>query len=282
MKCIIYTDKYAKEAESVSVKNLIIEIKPLGIKFNTITTQSNNANNVLVDEKVLDWNQVNKLDGEIAGVIVPQKEYKIKRTLYGVCRETRFQVFANTNKKRTLDTIKHEILHALSFKLNKPDLLHEYLNQGKTLEDYEEYLSVPRKTNQQKLLEIAKAFVGKDISPNDVAPDELGCAESVSEAIRKIYPDFSIIVSTKMLFDRLNNDKRFRRTTDLDAGNVIISPTGMGNGKIIGHTGIIGEDQIIYSNDSIKGTWEKNYTITSWVNRYRKIGGFPLYVFKIL
>ena len=39
--------------------------------------------------------------------------------------------------------------------------------------------------NRIKLYEAARSFIGTDASPNDLAPDELGCAETVNEIIRR-------------------------------------------------------------------------------------------------
>ena len=133
------------------------------------------------------------------------------------------------------------------------------------------------------LLKVAVTSVGTDVSPLDKAPDMLGCAESVSMVIREIDPTFPIHVSTTKLFKELEKNPKYERTTDLTAGNIIISPTGYGSGGLSnGHVGIIGKNGVIYSNDSYKGTWEQNYTIKSWVARYRVRGGFPIFVFKVL
>ena len=35
--------------------------------------------------------------------------------------------------------------------------------------------------NRIRLYEAARSFIGTDASPNDLAPDELGCAETVNE-----------------------------------------------------------------------------------------------------
>jgi hypothetical protein len=34
------------------------------------------------------------------------------------------------------------------------------------------------------------------------------------------------------------------------------------------------------SNSSATGLWTNNYTITSWVARYRDKGGYPIYFFR--
>lgn len=279
MKCVVYTTKkYKNFPKKVSIKNIEFAIIVSDKKYKTQEDISYNADNVQVKENVLAWSDIPN-DKDFSMVIVPAKDYKIRRGLYGISNGTRSQIFANTNNSRTKDTIKHELLHCIAKKFGKTDTLHEMLKSGKSLEDFEEYLwAIPKVNN---LLSLAKSKVGEDASPNDMAPDGLGCAESVSTLISHLI-NFPIILSTKVLYETLKSDSRFERTLKLDAGNIIISPTGYGNGNLAhGHVGIIGENEIIYSNDSATGNWLANYTITSWVNRYRKIGGFPIFVFKM-
>lgn len=138
---------------------------------------------------------------------------------------------------------------------------------------------IKEKSNREILLEASRQFVGEDASPDDMVDDALGCAESVSQVIRCLYPDFPIIPGTYSLNQHLARDNRFMGTLNLDPGNIIVSPTGTGNGTIRGHTGIIGENGRIYSNNSFTGIWELNYTIESWVRRYRTMGALKLYVY---
>ena len=41
--------------------------------------------------------------------------------------------------------------------------------------------------NRIKLYEAARSFIGTDASPNDLAPDELGCAETVNESFERLW-----------------------------------------------------------------------------------------------
>ena len=132
---------------------------------------------------------------------------------------------------------------------------------------------------RENLLLEAEKWLGKDASPLDNAPEDLSCAESVSYIIRQVLPDFPRVTGTYTLWEVLKKDKRFRDTLDIRPGCVIISPTGKGNGQIIGHTGIVGR-KFIMSSNSPHGTWSENYTLDGWVQRYRKIGGFPIYIFE--
>lgn len=130
------------------------------------------------------------------------------------------------------------------------------------------------------LYERARTFIGADASPLDAAPDEYGCADSCSRVIDGTFGDFPPTTSTALMHQQLLKHPKFKGTLDLNPGNVIISPTGRGNGSIHGHVGIISKDGKIMSNDSSDGIWKENYTIATWIDRYRKLGGFPIFVFE--
>ena len=87
-------------------------------------------------------------------------------------------------------------------------------------------------------------------------------------------------MATWKLYKLLKKDKRFKLTLVLKAGNIILSPTWSGNNTIRGHTGIIGENNIIMSADSNDGIWKENYTIDKWIKRFRQKGQMPIYVFE--
>jgi hypothetical protein len=129
----------------------------------------------------------------------------------------------------------------------------------------------------EELYQISKALLGQDVSWRNLAPKELACAESVSSLIQHIYPDFPTEVSTIKLNRLLENDARFEYTTEWEPGTIIISPT---DGVSIGHTGIFGQGDAIMSNTSLTGVWEKNYTLDSWIRRYRSKLGLKIKFFK--
>ena len=101
--------------------------------------------------------------------------------------------------------------------------------------------------------------------------------------IRQIHPNFPILTYTLTLHRTLKADPRFRNTLELMPGNIIISPTTMGNGSIAnGHVGILGENEIIYSNNSRTGKWDKHLTLSSWIAYYRTKGGYPIVVYEVV
>lgn len=157
-----------------------------------------------------------------------------------------------------------------------------YTNTVKILE----LLSSDPRSDPKGLADYAEAFLGTDASPNDVAPDELGCAESVSEIIQEIFPDFKMQPATWILKDQLDADSRFERVVKAKRGDIIMSPTRSGDPDVgfIGHTGIFQSPTQIMSNSSYSsppGMWEKNFTLDSWVKRYRGLGNLKIYYYRI-
>lgn len=135
--------------------------------------------------------------------------------------------------------------------------------------------------NGQHIYQVALNYLGIDASPNDVAPDEYACAETVSDILAAAGFDIGVIVSTYQLYEKLLSGGIFEPVSVPMAGDVIISPTGTGNGTLPnGHTGIMGENGLIMSNSSATGNFTQNYTLESWNARYKDIGGFPVYFFR--
>lgn len=139
---------------------------------------------------------------------------------------------------------------------------------------------LPPKSPCELVYEVSVASLGVDISPKDMAPDTLGCAESVSHILKSVFPDFPVLVSTVDLANHLFKDPRFKGTLQYKPGVIIVSPTGTGNGTLRGHTGIFHEGSVIASNTSKTGLWEENYTLSSWVDYYRIKGGLKIYFFE--
>ena len=132
----------------------------------------------------------------------------------------------------------------------------------------------------QTLYQVALARLGTDVSPLDRAPDMLGCAESVSELVRKVYPDFPIITGTSSLWRLLDMDPRFKKVSIPMPGAIIISPTGTAPTKMPGHVGIMGMGDQIMSNSSATGQFKQNYTMATWKARWGA-AGFPIYFYQL-
>lgn len=131
-----------------------------------------------------------------------------------------------------------------------------------------------------KIYQTALSCIGIDASPNDLASDEFGCAESVSDVIIKAGFPMPVFLSTRELYGYL--DRNWLQVLSPLAGDVIISPTGYGgsNGITNGHTGIVGFGGAVMSNSSATGTFEKNYTLDTWKYRYQTKGNYPVLFFR--
>lgn len=135
------------------------------------------------------------------------------------------------------------------------------------------------------LYSVAVSFLGKDASPADIAPDELACAETVWDILHAAFPadipSKPVALSTSTLYKALKEHPKFQQVpTTWGYGDIIISPTGMGNGSIPhGHVGIVAHYGIM-SNDSATGLFKENYTIARWVGYFRNQGGYPIYFFR--
>ena len=134
--------------------------------------------------------------------------------------------------------------------------------------------------NRLKLYETAIKCLGQDLVKDE---DELACAASVNEAFRRAFGSpIGGGYSTYNMYQVLKSDTRFLKVTIPLPGDIIISPTGYSNGKLRnGHTGIVGENSEIMSNNSFNGLWEKNYIIDTWKRRYKNFGGYPMDYFRV-
>ena len=136
-----------------------------------------------------------------------------------------------------------------------------------------------------KLYNTAVGCLGTDASPNDKAPDELGCAETINDIVFKAFGDYAGgDLSTYRMYNSIRNNIKFVKVTKPVKGDIILSPTGYGNRRKVsnGHVGIVGDKNIIMSNSSATGEFIENYTIESWTNRYLVNGGYPIYYFRRL
>jgi hypothetical protein len=122
-----------------------------------------------------------------------------------------------------------------------------------------------------KLLARAQADVGVLSTSDDPGTDHgnLGCADAVT---RILYDElgFSLpkTLSTDELYDELVSGEW--KKVDLGTpGAVIVSPSCA---AMHGHTGIVGENGVIYSNSSATGRWSQNWDVDKWKNYYAQCG----------
>jgi hypothetical protein len=126
----------------------------------------------------------------------------------------------------------------------------------------------------------AASWLGKDASPKNLAPQEVSCAEGVSNIAHSVYPDFPAeILSTADLEVELQKSTRFTPVLTPQKGCVIVSPR---TPTINGHTGIFISDTEIASNSSATGKFEKNYTFEDWVKMFKVGRGLHVYLYRPL
>jgi len=116
----------------------------------------------------------------------------------------------------------------------------------------------PAPDKRQDVYDAAKKAIGQDLSKH--APDERGCAESLSRVLRMVYPDFPIKLSTIQLQELFDTDIRFKETAHPSPGCISIFAT---RGTKIGHCGVWGRTHCM-SNDSRTGEWSANYLHEEW------------------
>lgn len=201
---------------------------------------------------------------------------------------------------------RHEILHALHLISGQYDLTHYAWDIGnlelardllKIPENYHlptlirslNYLQSliksmkPTETSNDKIVTYCQSLLGRDASPKDRAPDDLACAETVSTILRDLFSWFPVITGTWTLYDYLKKSSKFEGVFGSPRpGDIIISPTGMGNGVIKnGHAGFLGGGGRIYSNNSTTGLFDSHWEIEEWKTHYGQKGGYPIFIYRI-
>lgn len=139
------------------------------------------------------------------------------------------------------------------------------------------------KTPMRKtFLEHCEDALDNDITPDDLVPDPVACAITVSTLINRVDATFPKVAGTWTLYDILEHRKDYARVTDPMPGDIVISPTGLSKSKTMpnGHTGVIMSSKKIASNDSATGKFMENYTMESWTDRYVTKGGYPLFLYR--
>lgn len=151
---------------------------------------------------------------------------------------------------------------------------------------------LPIQPMPQKILATAKEFLGQHLTLNPSVPPEVGCAEAVSTLLQRAgisgIPATGF-ASTLMLYQWLAKNPQFEAIHAPEAAAVLVSPTGMGNGEVRGHTGIVGafgvqyaNDYGICSNDSNSGLFLELWSVQKWQQYYAGYGALPMYYFRAL
>lgn len=137
----------------------------------------------------------------------------------------------------------------------------------------------------EHLYNTARLFLGFDASPDNKVDNEVACAESVNHIFRKAFgKEIGGGASTAGVYQIMKYSDDFDKIWEEPVrGDIIISPTGYGDGRIAnGHIGIMSDNEHIMSNTSANGLWEENLTISVWAKYYRGKGGYPILFYRVL
>jgi len=139
-------------------------------------------------------------------------------------------------------------------------------------------------TAREILYKVSVDSLGKEMSPQDLADDEVACVESLEGVIKKAFGFYvggkTPILATWIFLDALRKDDRFEEVSKGQPGDIILCPTGSGNGRIRGHVGILGNHNIM-SNNSYTSLWDASFTHETWYQRYEVRGDLDTHIFRI-
>lgn len=210
-------------------------------------------------------------------VLTPDYDFDMAKVYFLIKRTEPRDAYATviTNIKKTLLSLLQRLFSRTK---KKEDRAARKKAKKKIIKPIE-----PKKmeTPSDKIYATALTFLGKDASPNDEAPDDLGCANTVSAIVRACGYQFAMFTSTYWMYEHLRISPEWQKIDQPEKGAIIISPTGFGNKKIPnGHVGFCGEGDKILSNTSKTGNLDSNFTQDSWRSRYVVAGNYPIYYFR--
>lgn len=144
----------------------------------------------------------------------------------------------------------------------------------------------PKESNREILYRVAKDCLGRDMSPKDLAPDDLACAESINGVFREAFGADLVknVVSTTVLYNAMLKDPRLKKIphSEIQPGDISIAVTGQSTkGTLHGHVGIWG-NYTVMSNNSATGKWAAHYSLEAWKNVFENKLGFPLHAFRVV
>jgi hypothetical protein len=145
--------------------------------------------------------------------------------------------------------------------------------------------SASSSSDHSKVHDVIVAQVGKFSSASGPDGGNLACVWSVRHLVKQALNRWITKTDGTAVFDP-ELKQCFGASVDeasVTAGGIIISPTTNG---VIGHVGLLGPhtggtDRLIYSNSSSAALWKQNYTLATWIQRYKttkhlKVNFYPL------
>lgn len=136
-----------------------------------------------------------------------------------------------------------------------------------------------RYTTLRQVAIYAQLVKGADMS--FYAPNEYGCAESVTRMLTNLNPDLTpIFVSTIKLTEYLEESDSFIELNYRPFnGCIVMATTGTGNGRVSnGHVGIFVNGRV-FSNNSNTGRWDDQWSLLAFKDYYQRKGGMKVRYF---
>lgn len=136
--------------------------------------------------------------------------------------------------------------------------------------------TLEKKHPSQRLQFYSRLVKGTDLS--FVAPDEYGCQESVSRICQTLFGDPVYTYTRYALDQEYIGSQRWIEVSYPINGCVVIAASP-GNKQVPnGHVGIYDNGKL-WNNNSATGTWQRNYTIPAFIDRYERRGGMKVRYF---
>lgn len=137
--------------------------------------------------------------------------------------------------------------------------------------------------DHSKVYSYMESQVGEFSSANGPDSGNLACVWAVRHIVRRALGRWVTQVDGTAVFDT-ELRRCFGSTSEeaeTPAGGIIISPTG----RNIGHVGLLGpgngSQRKVYSNSSRYAEWRQNFTVGTWLARYRDTKGLPVRFFPL-
>lgn len=149
---------------------------------------------------------------------------------------------------------------------------------------------------REALYDTAYKCRGREMSPLDFAGDEVACVESAEGVVFEttgwyISGDKKPLLSTYVLKQKLDKDKRFQRVETPLPGDIRLYVTGLSklpntpvkNGHVLieGKTHCM-SNQSFTDENGAKGTWQANYTPAECKAYWEVKGGYNPYFYRLV